>query len=179
MALKICVFRFHVLFSPDRQGENYILPLKTSWNVLVRWKLFAVCSSSSSSLSSSSSSVKTEGAGLVVVGLYYSLGRWCCSSHGALKSLPAYLVIIIERWPGFSTERSSTAPAHSGDLASPSTLGASDRAGTQGAASAAVSAPATGRSGAELSTHSALFFWGREPHHRQQNSRDISSSWTL
>lgn len=46
-------------------------------------------------------------------------------------------------------------------MAGPSTPGASDNAGDQCAASAAVSAPAAGRTGAELSARSALLSWER------------------
>lgn len=102
--------------------------------------------------------------------LYYLPGRWCCSSHGALKSLTAYLVIIIQRWPGFSTAARQQLQCKHGDLVSPSPPGALDRAGSQGAASAAVSAPAAG---AELSTHSALCSWRGWTRLRAEDTQEI------
>lgn len=84
-------------------------------------------------------------AGLVVVG---SISAWAddAVTHTGLEEPPSLSGYNYGEVTWFQHRGSSTAPAHSGDLAGPSPPRACDRAGVRGASSAAVSAPATGRS---------------------------------
>lgn len=83
-------------------------------SILLRWTLFAVSSSSSSS-----SLGKTRGGRSCCSGLYYCLGRWRCSSHGAWRA-PSLSASNYREVTWFQHRGSSTAPVHSGDLCGPS-----------------------------------------------------------
>lgn len=89
------------------------------------------CSSSSSASSLSSSSPVCEEEGQVLAGSISLAGRWCSSSHGAWTASPAYLPIITERWPAFSTSGSSTAPQAGGTIATRAAASHSGRRGVE------------------------------------------------
>ena len=120
-----------------------------------------------------------EGAGLVVVGSITALAGDAVA-HTGLEELPAYLLVIIERWPGFSTAARQQLQCTAEICAAPPRPGASDRADTQGAASAAESAPLGGRSGAQRSGAVHEFSTSSSGGGKQTTqSRDTSSSGTI
>lgn len=143
-------------------------------DILLRWTLFAVSSSSSSSW------VKTRG-GRSCSGLYYCLGRWRCSSHGAWRA-PSLSACNYREVTWFQHRGSSTAPVHSGDLSGPSPPRCVWHSGYPGrslggriSTSGRPERSAAQRSGAVHAFSTSSSGGGK----RTAKSRDISSSGTI
>ena len=124
----------------------------------------------SSSSSSSSSWVKTRGGRSCCSGLYYCLGRWRCSSHGAWRA-PSLSASNYREVTWFQHRGSSTAPVHSGDLCGPSPPRCVWQSGYPGRSLrgriSTIGRPE--RSAAERSCPRIqhFFFWGREADHTE------------
>lgn len=156
------------IVSPDHQWESYIL---TAAETLAEksWQdgHFLQCSPPLPP----PSPPPHERAGLVVVGSITASADDAVA-HTGLEEPPCLSGYNYREVTWFQHRGSSTAPVHGGDLASPSPPGASDRAGTRGASSGFSTSdrPEQERSCPPIQHFSSG---------GGQDSRDISSSWTI